>query len=105
MRLDDKITYLQASRSTDTYGEETVSYTEGGTFWAAADVSQPTEDREGTQPEEQAQVTLTVRTEAVGEFDLSRKDRLKWRGDALRVDGVRSADRNGFDDVYCSRVR
>jgi head-tail adaptor len=105
MRLDDRITFQEPSDSTDQYGETTTTYSDGDEFWAAADVGSPSELREGSAPEESASVTLTVRTEVVDRLGLSREDRLKYDGDILRVDGRRDADRDGFADVFTTRVR
>jgi head-tail adaptor len=105
VRLDDRITLLKPSGATDEYGEKTATYSEGKSFWAAADIGSPSERREGTSPEESTRVTLMVRTEVADDLELSRQDRLRYDGDTLRVDGRRSADRSGFTDVFTTRVR
>jgi len=105
MRLDDRITKLTATSTTNEYGETTAAYSDGGTFWADAQVARPNERREGSVPEEQVDVTLTARSESVRNLSIGRDTRLKYDGDTLRVNGVRSDDRDGFDEIYCTRVR
>lgn len=105
MHLDDRITLLEPTDSTDEYGETTTTYSDDESFWAAADVGSPGELRQGSSPEESARVTLMVRTEVADDLGLSRKDRLDYEGDTLRVDGRTDADRDGFAEVFTTRVR
>jgi head-tail adaptor len=105
MRLDDRVTVLKKNVSTDQYGEETTSYTEGETFFAAVRVSTPSEARQGSVPEESASVTVTARSEDVDQLGLGRDSRLKYDGDTLRVHGLQGFERDGFDRLPCTRVR
>jgi len=105
MRLDDRVTVQEPTESTDQYGETTITYTDGDSFWADAQPSIGRETREGSAPEESASVTLLVRTEDTTRLGLGRDSHLKWDGDVLRVNGVRSAERNGFDELSTTRVR
>lgn len=103
MRLDDKVSVLKKSTSTDTYGETTATFSTGRSFWADAQVQRPNERREGSAVEESVRVVLAARTEDVS--DLTADDRLKYDGDTLRVNGKRDHTRDGFAELFCTRVR
>jgi len=105
MRLDDRATVLEKSVTTDEYGEKTVSYSDGETFFAAVRVSTPNEARQGSVPEENASVTVQARSEDVDRLGLGRDSRLRYDGDTLRVHGTRDFERDGFASLQCTRVR
>lgn len=105
MRLDERVTHLEPSTSTDQYGETTTSYTEGDEFWAAVEVESPSESRQGSVPEEQASIQMSVRTETVDSLAIDHESRLRWDGDDLRITGLQGHRRTGFDQVEAVRVR
>jgi len=105
MRLDDRVTVLEKSVTTDEYGEDTASYSEGETFFAAVRVSTPNEGRQGSVPEESASVTVQARSEDVDRLGLGRNSQPKYDGDTLRVHGTRGFEGDGFASLQCTRVR
>jgi len=105
MRLDEKVTHLERSTSTDQYGETTETYSEGTTFWASVDVRSPTERREGSVPEERSRLQIVLRSETLDRVGLDHDSRLRWDGDDLRIAGLQDHRRTGFDQVEAVRVR
>jgi len=105
MRLDDRLTVQNPSTTTDEYGEEVTTFSDGQSFFAHVRVSTPNEARQGSVPEESSSVTIQARTEDVNGLGIGRDTRLKFDGDVLRVHGVRDFRRDGVAEFQATRVR
>jgi len=105
MRLDDRLTVQNPSTTTDEYGEEVTTFSDGQSFFAHVRVSTPNEVRQGSVPEESSSVTIQARTEDVNGLGIGRDTRLKYDGEVLRVHGTRNFERDGFASLQCTRVR
>jgi head-tail adaptor len=105
MRLDEQVTYLEANASADQYGETTTTYSEGQTVFAAVQVSLPSEQRAGAAVEEQSTVEVVMRSDDVNALGLTHEDRLKYDGATLRISGLRTSERTGFNTLSCQRIR
>jgi SPP1 family predicted phage head-tail adaptor len=105
MRLDERVAIQGESVTKDEYGEETVTYSDEAEVWAAVTVSAPTESRTDGREEEQADVTVVMRTSAADEYNVQRDTRLRYDGDLLQVNGRFSNRRDGFTELTCTRTR
>jgi len=105
MRLDDRVTILAESTTTDEYGEETTTYSEGETVWANVDVAPGSEARAQGRDEESTSVDVVLRTPVAENQGLTHKNRLRYNGDDLQISALENDRRSGFTTLYCTRVR
>lgn len=105
MRLDERVTIQSESKSQDKYGETEVTYSDQATVWAAVTISPPNESRTEGREEEQASVTVVMRTPTAEDYNVGRDTRLRYDGDLLQVHGRVSNERDGFAELACTRTR
>jgi len=102
--LDERVTVLEESSTTDAYGEAETEWTVAQEIWADVQVRSGSERRIASQPEEQAAVLVTARKAAVE--GVTRDDRLRYNGNDLRVHARREVGpRNRFVELETTRTR
>lgn len=104
-RLDERVTVVTASTSTDEYGTKTETRTDGRTLAADVQVQGGSEAIRQGQTEETARATVRMRYYEADQAGVDSDAYLRYRGELLRIHSRREIGSREYMELTCTRAR